>query len=214
MKNTILLVCLLALCSSPACEDDTVTPPPPQTTYGNLTQRSHVLNNLEVSYNRRHLNKYEELLDQDFVFYFYSGDVGGNVPAQWSRLEEMEASRHLFDPNYVDSDPSDGIREACTKIDMDVKWEDGLQWQEVPQGDGEKWYTATVFYNFDFQMGAYDHLINNPGSKAEFTVRNAGTDDDPHWQLVAMRDLDQDLRARTSTTTQQTTWGSVKAIYR
>lgn len=165
---------------------------PPQT-YLPLDTRSAVLNNLEVAYRNQHLNKYEEVLDENFTFFFYSGDVGGDIPAQWGRQEELDANENLFDKNWVDPDPTDGITEPCKKITMDVKWEEGLQWQKVTQGNGEEWFTATVFYNFQFDVGENDHFINNPGSKAQFTVRNAGTEADPHWQLVEFRDLDQDL---------------------
>lgn len=203
-----------------ACEDvDCSTcplPPDPPQSYQDLSQRSAVLNNLELSYNRVHISKFEELLDQNFTFYPFSGDVGvgGDIPPQWSREVEIAATRHLFDKNYVDSDPSDGVQEPCKKIFMDVRWEDGMQWQRVPQDNGESWYAAMAFYNFQFDIGENDHFINNPGSRAEFTVRNAGTDDDPHWQLVEMRDLDQDMRASSSSATYTITWGRVKSLYR
>ena len=123
--------------------------------------------------------------------------MGGDIPAQWGRQDEIDSNKNLFDPGYVDNDPSDGTQPPVDKIFMDVKWEDAdgkstVQWQKVTQDSGEDWYTATVFFNFDFTLGP-DHLVNNPGSKAQFTVRNAGTPDNPHWQLVEFRDLDLDL---------------------
>jgi hypothetical protein len=197
-----------------ACEDDGVTPPPPPSAYKDLSQREHVLANLELAYNRRELENYEDVLDENFAFFFYIGDVGGDIPAQWGWTDEVAAHTNLFNPGYVDTDPSDGTMPACKKTALDLKWEEGVQWQEIPQLNGEDWYATTVFYNFQFDIGEYDHLVNNPGSKAQFTVRNAGTEEDPRWQLVEMHDLDQDLRSRTAAGTEQSTWGSVKAIYR
>jgi hypothetical protein len=191
MLSSLLTSCIFDPKDDP-CEDcdgdtsQTYLPVP-------LESRTGVLNNLEVAYNRRHLNKYMEVLDTGFTFFFYSGDVGGEIPAQWDRESEEQSNKNLFDVNYDDTDPSDGIQPPVSKIFMDVKWEDGVQWQTVTQDDGEKWYTATVFYNFDFQVGADDHFVNNPGSKAQFTVRNNGTDQAPDWKLVEFRDLDQDL---------------------
>lgn len=217
MKKTTLLVALLVLSAVFACEDepnDCLTcggPPPP--VYLPLTTRSAVLNNLEEAYRRMQITKYQELLDQNFVFYFHNGDVGGGVPAQWGRVEETDAHAHLFDKSYVDNDPSDGIQEACKKIAMDVKWEDGVQWQQIDV-NGEDWYIATIFYNFQFDIGADDHFVNNPGAKAQFTVRNAGTDEAPHWQLVEMRDLGGSSVATTAASTDQASWGHVKGLYR
>jgi hypothetical protein len=167
-------------------DDQTYLPVP-------LESRTAVLNNLEVAYRRQQITKYQEVLDENFTFFFFSGDVGGDIPAQWGRQDEIDANKNLFDKNYVDQDPSDGIQEACKKITMDVKWEDGVQWQKVTQGSGEDWFTATLFYNFQFDVGENDHFINNPGSKAQFTVRNNGTEEAPDWKLVEFRDLDQDL---------------------
>jgi hypothetical protein len=207
MKKQLLALAIgtlsIALCLGlvVACEDDPVKPPGDDSWYQKLSQRSHVLNNLEVAYSRRHINKYIELLDQNFTMFFSSGDVGnGRTPEQWGRADEIAANTNLFDANYVDQDPSDGIQPRCTKITLDVEWEDGVTWQEIEPATapGEKWYTATTFYSFKFDIEPDIYLINNPGSKAQFTVRNSGTDGDPHWQLVEFRDLDNEVAASAS----------------
>lgn len=189
--TTAMLSSLLTSCIFDADKKD--VPPPPGKVYEDLTERWHVLNNLELAYEDQKIQRYDAVLDDNFTFFFFSGDVGGEIPAQWGRAEELAANTNLFDKAYVDQDPSDGVQEPCKKIKMDVQWESGLQWQKVTQGGGEEWFTTTVFYNFQFDVGENDHFINNPGSKAQFTVRNAGTEQAPHWQLVEFRDLDQDL---------------------
>jgi hypothetical protein len=219
-RRTFWVALLVGFVSISACDEDPVVcddcvpghddPPTPT--------RVSVLNNLEIAYNRRDIDKYIELLDEDFAMFFSSGDVrDGRTPEQWGRADEVAANTNLFNDEYVDQDPSDGIQPRCTKITLDVKWEDGVLWQEIEPASapGEKWYTATIFYNYQFDVEPDLHLINHSGSKAQFTVRNAGTDAELHWQLVEMRDLDGEVAASTSSRgTARTTWGQVKALYR
>jgi hypothetical protein len=155
-----------------------------------LATRSAVLNNLEVSYNRRQINKYNEVLDENFTMFFSPGDISnGSTPEQWGRQDEHDANENLFDVNYQDPD---GIQPRCLRIFVDVKWEDGVQWQQIEPASapGEKWYTTTIFYEFQFDVDPDLHYVNRLGSKAQFTVRNNGTAEAPDWKLVEFRDLD------------------------
>jgi hypothetical protein len=198
MLKRVSLLCMTAILATVlgSCIFDPeqgTDPPPPAQGYLPLNTRTAVLNNLEISYSRRHINKYNEVLDESFTMFFSPGDVSdGKTPEQWGRPDEVTANTNLFDDNYVDQDPSNGIQPRCTKITMDVKWEEGVQWQEIQPASapGEKWFTATVTYNFQFDIEPDLLLINNPGSRAQFTVRNAGTEAEQHWQLVEFRDLD------------------------
>jgi len=204
-----------------ACSDDDPVIPPCSNCgdmYQEPVTREAVLNNLEVAYNNRAIAKYSEILDANFTMYFSSADVlSGKTPDQWGRADEIDASRNLFDRAYTDTDPSDGIQPRCVGVSMDVRWEDGVQWQEIEPASApeEKWYTATVYYNFQFDIEGDLHLINNQNSKAQFTVRNAGTDSAPHWQLVEMRDLNSSSTlSASSSSTEQSTWGQIKTLYR
>jgi len=68
---------------------------------------------------------------------------------------------------------------------------DDLAWVEVQPEDfpTETWYATTVFYTFTFEMEPNTTYIAQNGAKAQFTVRNTGTDQNPHWELVEFRDL-------------------------
>jgi hypothetical protein len=209
MKKSLVMTLMIMVMALIACDDDDpVKNTPPAADFENLTERAHVLNNIEVAYNQRRIDKYSELLDANFTFYLSTGDVGGGLPADWDRAVDMNANTNLFSS---DPDPL----PKCTRIEMDVQWENGLTWVEIPAMGGETWYTTTVFYDFEFDVEPNSTWINNPGAKVQFTTRNAGTDEAPLWKLVEMRDLgDPDLIAPTSGATSQTTWGQVKAMYR
>ena len=90
-----------------------------------------------------------------------------------------------------------------------------MTWVEVtPPNSDETWYTATLYMDFKVDVEGDLTYISNPGTKAQFTVRNAGTDLAPHWQLVEMRDLGAPSGPSiTSMSTEPATWGSVKASY-
>lgn len=178
--------CLLDPKEDPPGDDP---PPGPPLEIKDLTEKWHVLNNIEYAYERRVKATYDELLNTDFTFFFAPGDVGGEIPAQWDRTEEVNATGRLFDSNAQGEPPVDPV---CRDIRLDLQYDpDTMQWVEIIPEDfpSETWYTTTVFYTFTFEMEPDDTYIAQPGARAQFTVRNTGTDQDPHWELVEFRDL-------------------------
>jgi hypothetical protein len=212
MKLSFIAALIVPLALGLACEDEAgpIEVPPPPERFENLTEREHVLNNIEVSYNKRRIDTYDELLDDGFEFFLSAGDVRGGLPPSWGRAEELQYNVSLFDPNYSGE-------HRCKRIQMDLLFESGVQWIEVVPGasPGEVWYMATVAYEFTFEMEPDDTFVSAEGSAAQFTVRNTGTVDEPRWKLVECRDLGGGLRgARRVASVEQPSWGGVKALYR
>ena len=216
MKHSLVITLLVAVVALVACSDDPtreVPPTPKGTSFGNLTERWHVLNNIELAYSKRRLDKLDELLDDNFTFYLAASDVSGNIPTQWDRSIEVTANSNLFN-----SDPP-GDLPRCKDIDMNIKWEDddgkpAVAWVELTMPNDETWYVTTVFYEFAIDIEPDMTFINNVGSKASFTVRNAGTDEAPRWRLVAMRDLGGSSSvSATAAATEPATIGRIKVMY-
>jgi len=191
-RNVLLctLAVLVATVSSCIFDADEGGPPPEDNRkFEDLTERWHVINNLELAYNKRYINQYDRILDENFTFFLTPGDVGGGLPEQWGRPEELQYNGLLFSSEPPAEFP------RCKSIQMDVLWEpaENLQWVEITPGSAptEKWYTATIFYEFKFEMEPDNTYIANPGAKAQFTVRDAGPFEGKasHWQLVEFRDL-------------------------
>jgi hypothetical protein len=187
---TVLVIAMVATTASCIFDPDPPgkVPPPPSQKFQNLSEKWHVLNNIELAYTKRVIGKYDELMDESFTFFLSTGDVGGGLPAQWDRTTEYTTNDNLF----AQEPPGDLPR--CKDIDMDVHWEnnDGdptVVWIEITTPGGEKWYTTTVFYDFQIDVEPDMTYINNPGAKAQFTIRNAGTEEAPVWKLVEFRDL-------------------------
>jgi hypothetical protein len=154
-----------------------------------LTTREAVLNNIEYAYDTRTIDAYDELLDLNFTFFFSDGDVGGGLPVQWPRTDELGATNDLF----ISNSQSVPVGPPCKSIRMDLTLEN-LQWVEIIPEDypGETWYMTPINYEFTFKMDPDDTYNSEPGAKGQFTVRNAGTEAEPHWQLVEWKDLGND----------------------
>lgn len=210
MKRLSLLMIpllLLVACS----EDDSPVIPPPDPVYKSLANRSDVLNNLELAWNDRNLTRYEQILDSGFTFFLSPGDVGGSIPEQWGRADEILQTSRLFDRNL--SDPN---FPRVTSLVVDIEFEGApIQWVEE-SGPGETWYSAVIFYDFMIHVVPDLTYIPVPGARGRFTVRNAGTEEAPKWQLVEWHDLGGGLLATAATpaSTEESTWGKVKSLYR
>ena len=87
----------------------------------------------------------------------------------------------------VESTATAGLLGDASKIDLDITWEDGVTWSEAPAGT-ETWYYTTVFYHFTIKIGDTTYIPSS-GTRAQFTVRDAGTSEKAHWMLVELNDL-------------------------
>jgi hypothetical protein len=95
---------------------------------------------------------------------------------------------------------------------------DTLQWDvDILIGPGglEEWYATRVTYDCTFTTaGGVTYVAT--AMEARFTVRNAGTAESPHWQLVRWDDLGSPAPAAgalTSATVETASWGRVKELY-
>ena len=179
LKRIFVLCCVTVLVAAlSSCIFDAGTTEKPPVVVNtqkklNLSVKEHVLNNIEYAYNKKDVNTYTELLDPSFTFFYTESDANGHTPVQWGFQDEIKTTSGVFG--------------AALSISMDLQWEDGVTWSTVVSGS-EEWQTTTVFYHFTIKIGDTT-FIPNAGSKAQFTLRNAGTDEKPHWQLVEFRDL-------------------------
>jgi hypothetical protein len=217
VKRSILLCSLAVLVvASASCIFDPKESPPQgcddcDISYKPLTQKENVLFNIQLAYNRRDIKPYDDLLDTEFTFFLAPGDVGGSIPEQWGRAEEVLYNSRLFDPDYAGPGP------RCKDIDMDVKFEDNISWSafQPPSHPAETWFSAVVFYGFAIDVEPDTQFHADPGARAQFVVRNIGTDDAQKWRLVEMSDFGGGVRASEALrASEQATWGGIKSLYR
>jgi hypothetical protein len=195
-----------------SCKEDTVAPPPqqPPSGYRDLKEKDDVLFNLELAYNERRMDKYDELLDDNFIFYFNDADYNdphNPTPQQWDRATEVGATTNLLDVNY-----SGGNR--VVSIDLRLGYV-ADNWTEEPANQvhpGESWYRKTVDYDLRINTAASWEL-KALDKKAQFTIR--WDEDKGKWQMIMWHDLGDDgsLALTTGAAIEETTWGGIKAMY-
>lgn len=210
MKRYFATIVLAALVFSVSCGDDPADPDIPPVP-PDLTSRSDVLFLMESACNERKIAQYERVLDDNFIFYIAPGDMGGNIPTEWGRADEINLVARMFDRNVDPGFP------LVTSLRMDIEFESSLQWIEVVPASApdETWYMTTLFYEFQMMIDPDAEYVTVPGTKAQFTVRNAGTEVSPQWQLVEMRDLGAPVSVAmaTAASTDEVTWGAAKALF-
>lgn len=208
LRATILSAVLLAV----ACGgDDPAQPLPPGIPEPpDLSRREGVLPFFERVFNTRNIARYDEVLDENFVFYLAPGDVLVGMPEQFGRAEDLLLTSRLFDPNYAG-------QYRCEEIKVDLQVPDDLVWVEIEPGSApdERWYVATVFNEYRFEIGPDTYLSKN-GARVQLTVRNAGTDVVPAWRLVEWRELDtgESLTGAARVATDTRSWGEIKFLYK
>lgn len=216
-------VVALAFLFAASCSDDgTVTDVTPKPSYKALDgERDAVLFNLQQCYEERNPERYDELLDADFTFFFSNVDfVAGYVPyRQWGRTAELGAVRNLFDPHLV----KPGVQPASAILLTMVYASGDDKWIEVTPSDPDKypdetWYKKTVAYLLTVKSGDRELIGNN--IQATFTVRWAtDAQNNKWWRIVLWQDdtgpglwTDAHRKAR-SALSEQSTWGLVKSVY-
>lgn len=150
--------------------------------------RDNVLINLKSAYNDRNISRYDELLDDDFIFYFSAEDVTNGTVSYWGRAEEIKANKNMFDPNY-----SSPIQEPVQDIDLGLTYPPGDdQWTQITPEDqvkyaGETWYQKIVVYNLTVQLpGDFQYVGLN--KQAAFVLRAATKDSEQTWKIIVWRD--------------------------
>ena len=155
----------------------------PKVEYKDLSEKDHVLFNLELAYNERNFSEYDKLLDDSFVFILSEADYNsGEVDVQqWERDREISVNAQIFDPNLNDPD----LRVISIDLSLDYAADN---WTEQPENEdhpGESWYFKTVDYNLVVKT-ADDWEHRAIGLQAEFTVR--WDDERGWWRVVLWRD--------------------------
>jgi hypothetical protein len=175
-RGIALCVGLAGAVTLSACSDDTGPPPngPHPHQFEDLSEKWHVLNNFELAHNKRMIYRYDELIDDNYTFFFDTTKNGSPTTIQWGRPDDVTITTGLF--SVVD------------KLELDLVDLEKPVWTEMTVSDSETWYTTTLYYSFVVKIGATTYTSVSP-AQMSFTVRNAGTVDKPRWKLVELRDL-------------------------
>jgi hypothetical protein len=204
----MILIPALVLLAAAGCDDDPAQPRriPTPSPYNDLTEKWHVMSNLERAYDERNVARYAEIFDQDhFVFHFNPGDVGGDVPEYWGYTEEINSATNMFTGGGGHND------NPILSIDLTLMDIESATWTDVEDArfPGETLWQATVQYSYYMDTEADIQYITSGAPKAQLIVRQV----DGKWKLVTWYDLEGTYQMQTAAATQESTWSKVKALY-
>jgi hypothetical protein len=179
----LTLVCMAASCIlDPKKEeiDDVVIKP---RDFKPLTEKDHILYNLEILYNSFDKDQYDKLLDANLTFFFSDADFSnGTTPEQWERDRELAFYQNFFDPQSESP-----VKDRSLKLTYSQD-----NWTEIVPDDqvmfpDESWYHTTVTYDMSVVLDQVPELtlIAN-GLKADIIVRWDETRE--HYRMVRWRD--------------------------
>jgi len=176
-RLTTLALALLLIGSLTSCIFDPKTSPPkppddkPVLVYENLTEKWHVLNNLQLSYTEKSSTKYKEILDSvDFIFFKDPNDVGPGEDSQWGYTTEAAIADNML--NKLGTNP-------ILSIDLELVDFKNAQWEEVVDNPG--WWQTTVQYNFSIVTQNDITYVTSGTPSADFIVRQDG---EGKWRLI------------------------------
>ena len=110
LSEAVAAVLILVLLSTQGClidpkEKPTASQKPPSSEdeYGDLTEKEHTIKNLVLSYKNRGIEKYEELLCADYLWFLQEGDYEPEEDNFFLRQEDidMQIRPPELPPNYL-----------------------------------------------------------------------------------------------------------------
>ena len=216
LLTTLILILVLPFAHSCSDDSDDYIIKPDPDAYRSLTLRDNVLFNLEKAWNERNIDKYDQLLDEGFVFFFSVADVkNGDVSvSHWGRSTEIAVVGNMWDPNFSKPGqvPVSSINLALTYAEGEDVWEEVVPDQD--QYPGETWYSKVFRYTLTVEAGYFTYIGNN--IQATVIVRWADVDGEEFWRIVMWSD-DTESQLQESegapALTQDTTWGQIKTLF-
>lgn len=122
----LLPLLLLVLFAATGCPwDPETTKPIVQSKYLAQSSPENVLANLKTAYTERNYDEYARLFHKDYVFVFNPDDVSdpeNPTPDSWSRDEELQSARGLFEDETVE------------RIDLTFNQGDPDVWNDIEEG--------------------------------------------------------------------------------
>lgn len=184
-------------CSNPAGSGDDTDLPPLRTAPANVMER------LEWAYNNTDIETYLDCLSDDFVFFLNPDDVEedpGLEPGYWGKATERTIHEQMFGSTGTHAD---SVKLALMQVGTPVPVDPG-------DGTGTHWqYKEAV--DLKVYMGAWIYLATAP-SLFQFRIDQDETG--PHgeqlWEIWRWYDLDGASSGRDA----QSSWGSIKALFR
>lgn len=111
------------------------------------TTTAQFITNFERAWEERDLERYDELLAENFIFYVWSQDLDEVGVGFWDRAEEMDTARQMF--GTPDSDPSLTVESIEFSVfDPEVTFSDQIEDPDLADADLVGTYRVELIVGF------------------------------------------------------------------
>ena len=214
MRTTVALLCAVSCVAvfAGGCSDSGAGPQlPPDPEFRDRTTPEDVIYNLQLAYVEMDAGEYLDCLSEDFIFYpseadLQNPDPQNPMPDEWYKTDERGMHENMFyGPNAVES-----ITLNLTTVN--VQHNEGLPGPE----DDIYVYVESV----DLMVNLYGDLSYLATSDSQYWFRvdtdQTGENGEPWWEIYMWYDLSEapGTRGGGSGRVEDSSWGSIKALYR
>jgi hypothetical protein len=139
-----------------------------------------VMDNMKYAYTYFRPERYDALIDEEFLFYIWSGDLA-DIPSDlvdngtWDRGVELELVDNMLTQGFVPRNPDTGLLDEQYVIDnMQMEW----SFSEPPHTtnfEGSHPGTLEAYVNFDLQVKTRSQMVYSVHSRPLFYFRPDST---------------------------------------
>ncbi len=194
------------------CNDESTKPPVDEEPAGYPVAKtiSQLIANLRQSHIDMDYDEYEKTLSESYLFVFDPDDVGEGTGflEEWPREDDLASTKKMFtgqpsaDGRVVDGIVLEFVVGEAASSPNDPSWEQVILTavelsMETTDPQGDKWFLETPG---NYQV--YLDLVQEPDA-----------DDSLVWKIIRFQDRPP-YNVLASPGTKETTWGSIKSLFR
>ncbi len=173
--------------------------------YYDPADKEGVVQNLLLSYLNTDIERYVELLHDDYLFFFQEGDYEPGQNHYLMREEDMRCTRNMFLAANGQYEPH---------IDrLQLRLDDGI-WYPVNEIGGEPcddcWMTERYYY-IVLNIGETTYIGNDV---VIIYLKSVGSGEGNSYRILRVHDVETRYSNMEAVSTEEESWGALKSLYR
>jgi hypothetical protein len=172
--------------------------------YYDLTDKEGILQNLLLAYTDRNIDRFAELLHDEYLFYLQEGDYMPGESPYLTRQEDIQCTTNMFLAASGQYEP---------RIDrLELRLDDGV-WSSVSEIGGEPcedcWMTQR-HYSLLVGINEVTYIANDI---AVFCIKPAGPDEDSGYKILRIFDVMSSCTDMGALGSEENSWGAIKLLF-
>ncbi|NNF08567.1 MAG: hypothetical protein HKN21_17530 [Candidatus Eisenbacteria bacterium] len=164
---------------------------------GDYSVIENLLEDLQTSWIRREIDRYADLLSEDFVFVFQEDDADGIPDGYWNKDEDVLAVKRIFDSPQV----------TAIRTQLAYGQPEDNQTTKIREENATLITVTNTFLDVDLDGGETTLRVQGDTQLFFFQMGDEAQGEDPsRWYIVEW----QDLGSNTLAVVETTTWGGIK----